>query len=182
MRIAFEPDVPVAAFMPPPASCTNGHVRTRIRRDGMNRRETPGETTYEHLSIPDKASCGYSQDSCSELFSKSSEFDSTETRSIHRLREKLPDDPDEVLSALKMYPEVVLHGDRLYSMNNRRTHCLKNCAAPKAARIWVRLYHSPHDYDKFYGYGAFDRYYRTTSGGGHVTVTQHHHKGNSQSK
>ena len=111
MKIAFEPDVPVAAFMPPPASRMNGHVRTRIRRDGMNSRETPGETTYEHFSIPDKASCGY------------------------WLREKLPDDPDEVLSAPKLYPEVVLHGPHLYSIYNRRAHCPKNHAAPRAAKI-----------------------------------------------
>ena len=63
-------------------------------------------------------------------------------------------------------------------MNNRRADCIKNCAAPKGARIWVQLYHSPDEYDKAHGHGAFDKYYSTTSGGENITVTKHHHKGN----
>ena len=120
----------------------------------------------------------YSQDSCSELFSKSPELHSQEARSIHHLCEKLSDDPDEVLSALNISPEVVFHGGCVFSMNNRRAYCIKNCAAPKGARIWVQLYHSPDEYDKAHGHGAFDKYYSTTSGGENITVTKHHHKGN----
>lgn len=120
----------------------------------------------------------YSQDSCSELFSRSAELDSFESRKIQKLREQLSDDPDEVLSTLRIWPEVVLHSDRVFSMNNRRLFCIKNCAAPRDCRVWVKLYHSPDDYDQVYGRGAFDKYYTTTCSGEHITVTEHRHKGN----
>jgi hypothetical protein len=42
----------------------------------------------------------------------------------------------------------------------------------------VQLYHSPDEYNKVYGCGAFDKYYSTTSGGENITVTKRHHKRN----
>ena len=91
--------------------------------------------------------------------------------------EKLSDDPDEVLNALGIWPEVVLHGDRLYSMNNRRAYCIKNCIAPDGVRFWVKLYHSPDDYDRAYGRNAFGKYYSTTCAGESITLTTNYHKG-----
>ena len=63
-----------------------------------------------------------------------------EDRDINKLRLKLGDDPDEVLNALRIHPEVVVHGQKHFSMNNRRAYCIPSCDAHEAARIWAKLY------------------------------------------
>ena len=60
----------------------------------------------------------YTQDSRSEVFSRTAELNTYEARSIHKLCHQLGDDPDEVLSALAIWPEVVVIGERVHSMNN----------------------------------------------------------------
>ena len=53
----------------------------------------------------------YSQDSCGKVFQKSSSLGATiAERCIHVLCKQLADDPDEVLTALGISPEVVFHG------------------------------------------------------------------------
>ena len=62
----------------------------------------------------------------------------------------LADDPDDVLRGLRIWPEVVVYGSKLFSMNNRRTYCIKHCNVPQEARISVKLYASPEAYDSQY--------------------------------
>ena len=52
----------------------------------------------------------YSQDTCSEVFSKSAMLPTYESRRIQVLKEKLSDDPDEVLMALGISPEIGSRG------------------------------------------------------------------------
>lgn len=55
LKIAFQPDMAVAVFTPPPAISSKGDMVKRIRRGGMNKRGKPGTAAHEHLSIPDTA-------------------------------------------------------------------------------------------------------------------------------
>lgn len=61
LKIAFQPDMPVAVFTPPPAISTKGYMMRRIRRGGMSKRGQPGKAAHDHLSIPDTAP-GFYQD------------------------------------------------------------------------------------------------------------------------
>jgi hypothetical protein len=119
----------------------------------------------------------YSQDTCNEVFRKEAPHLLTDAdRNINKLRLRLGDDPDEVLNALRIQPEVVLHGQTYFSMNNRRAHCIKNCDAHDAVRILVKLYLSPQAYNDSHGAGAFEKYYTTTCEGQRITVTRPHYK------
>jgi hypothetical protein len=119
----------------------------------------------------------YTQNTCSQVFQKSPpNLFTHEQRSIHKLCKEMGDDPDEVLSALRIWPEVVMHGGRLFSINNRRAYCIKQCDAPELSRISVELYLSPHDYDRNYGPGSFKKYYETTCEGEYITLTPPHYK------
>jgi len=121
----------------------------------------------------------YTQDTCSEVFSRSPPHLAThEDRKIHKLRDKFGDDPDPVLAALKIWLVVVVHGGKVFSINNRRAWCIKNCDAPARARIWVKLFPSPGDYNQCYGPGSFERYYSTTCEGKSITLTEPHYEGN----
>jgi hypothetical protein len=120
----------------------------------------------------------YTQDTCNEVFGKSVPHLLTpEDRDINKLRLKLGDDPDEVLNALRIYPEVVLHGQKYFSVNNWRTYCVRHCDAHESVRIWVKLYLSPQAYNNAHGANAFADYYTTTCEGQRITVTRQHYKG-----
>ena len=81
----------------------------------------------------------YTQDSCRSTFICG--------RALADLQSQLGDDPDDVLSGLRLWPDVILHGDKLFSYDNRRAWAIKHCRAHRETRIWVRLYLSPHDFD-----------------------------------
>merc|ERR1711920_383847 len=86
------------------------------------------------------------------------------------------DDPDDALQGLQIWPQVVVHGGKLFAMNNRRTYCIKNCNGPQDARIWVKLYLSPHDYNTAKGKGTFEQYYSTADDGLDIELTSYGHK------
>ena len=72
-------------------------------------------------------------------------------------------DPDDALREICIWPEVVRHGPKLWSTNNWRTHCLKNCGAPADVRISMNLRLSPKDHDEDHDKQALQRYSSTTT-------------------
>ena len=42
-------------------------------------------------------------------------------------------DPDDVVRGLRIWPEVIVYGGKLFSMINRRTYCIKHCNVPQEA-------------------------------------------------
>ena len=74
--------------------------------------QQPAGSGYSYWARVTIKDLRYTQDTCSKVFSKSASHLLThEERDVHKLRLKFGDDPDEVLQALRIAPEVVLHGE-----------------------------------------------------------------------
>jgi len=97
-------------------------------------------------------------------------------RALADLQSQLGDDPDDVLSCLEVWPDVILHGDKLFSYDNRRAWAIKHCRAHRETRIWVRLYLSPDTFNMEKGLGKFEEHYSTTSERMDVELTPRGHK------
>ena len=68
LKIAFEPDVPVAVFQPPACIHSHGHKLQEIRRAGKHCRRKGRKAAEDVWSIPDTAPWFCFLDSCIYIY------------------------------------------------------------------------------------------------------------------